>query len=383
MATDSNLNVSQPPSSFEIAKDPASQRIKALYSDLNFPGSGSALHTFYNELKKAGKDEGFTLDQVHNILSTIPTFLMQVEHTPKSHPRRHVETVGQGTTFQCDIAFLPETDTFNSVFCLIDLGSHFAYAEPLINKKPSTVLAALKKMIKENPKELSRMSAISMDQGSEWKGVFKKWCDRQNIRLYLLNQPSHAAVIEQWIRTLKSRLMTLARSHLTDQWPNFLKQVVSNINHSYCRSIEGVPAESNSIESDPQLRERHEHDQLLRSHERKPNQNLPEPQNLEVGSFVYLDVTRTAFDKSFDFKRTRIYEITHIDKLKTPWLYTLKECFSNKIMNGSYYGWQLIKAPSPSENPDAIYLVKDVLAKRHLRGRPKEVLVSWLFYPSS
>ncbi len=365
-----------------VVSDEAAKRIRGLFSDPSFSGSGTALHGFYASLKREGKDEGLSLEQVRQILSKVPTYNQQVAHTPANFPRRHVVVNGVWEIFHCDLAYFPCYDGYKYAFCLIDCGSHFGYAVSLKEKTAAATASALKTLIAANPQTLGSIGSISSDMGSEWGSQFKALLKRRNIKLYLLLPPSHASVIEQWIRSLKSRVHALARSHLTDNWPELLPEVVKGLNGSYCRSIRGIPRDLNDPKFDSQIREAHKQDQELRSHEGRRNKNLAE-KDFQVGQFVYINVAKTSFDKSFDIKRTRVYEIVRVNRLQRPYLYYVKECFSGKLLQSGFYSYQMIEAPSPSENPDELFLIQEVLDKRHLPGREPEVLVKWLFYPSS
>lgn len=364
--------------------DPAvASRIRLLFSDPKFSGAGAALTGFFAALKRENKDEGLDIDQVHSILSTVPTFSQQVEHTPRNHPFRHVEVSGQGLVFHTDLCFLPPTPTGEiGCFVLVDCFNFYAYVEAIKDKTPETTTRVLRKILEENSRQLSRIQSISGDQGSEWKGEFEKFCESRRISFYMLRSPSHAAYSEIFIKILKQRLVAISRSHLTNDWIKFLQDVVKGINNSYCRSIDTRPALVNSPSHDPEIREARKRDRELRSHEHRPNKHLAEKE-FAVDQYVYVNVQRSQFDKSFDIKRTRVYQIVRINKLERPWLYYVKECFSGKLVKQGIYSYQMVPAPNPRDNPNELFLIERVIAKRHLPGKPKEVLVKWLFYPSS
>jgi len=360
------------------------ERIRQLYSEPHFPGAGAGLSGFYRALKDQGKSEGLSLDQVREILSEIPSFLQQTSHTYRNFPRRKTVAYGQGITFHADLGEMPERSTFSYIFVLYDIFSHYGYASPLANKEAATCRSALIKLRADNPEQLSRMNEICVDQGSEFKSVFKKYCTEQGIYITLMRSRNHAYFAEWYLRHLKGRIMTLCRANLSDNWPAVLPDAVAAINNSYCSSIDNIPSKVNAPQYDPAVRAALARNSARREKERTVNVNRKyrEIDDLEVGSFCYADVPRSSLEKGYDIKRTRVYVIAAINKLQRPWIYSLKDASTGKPAVGGYYRAELVRAPDPSRNNRSqLFPVEKILAERTRKGK-RELLVKFLHYPN-
>jgi hypothetical protein len=375
-------STSQDPDNVSAASAPDStaSQIRKLYVDSTFPGAGSGLTTFYRALKDGGKDAGLSIDQVRGILSDVSVFNTQVAHTPRNFPRRHVESLGQGLSFHADLIFLPECQGYHYLYAMIDVHSHFAYIKPLKNKEAASTKRALEELIKEHPFELSRMFSITCDKGTEFKKEFLQFATEKHIKIFTLNPPTHASLIEQFNRTFKSRLMALCRASLTDDWVSLAPQVVKGINETYNTAVGAKPALINSPYFDSITREKLRENRKRRDRERRPNKNLPAP-IFEVGQYVFVDFPRSSMYKTFDLRRGPIYTVARVNKNRPNYMYYVRENFGKrKLIPEGIYGYQMIKAPDPSANPDQPLPIEKVLKTRVYRKR-KQHLVKFLFYP--
>jgi hypothetical protein len=192
-----------------------------------------------------------------------------------------------------------------------------------------------------------------------------------HVKLYILKGNNHAFAAENYVRILKNRLYKAVRSKFSDKWPTILQSICSDINFTENKGISGlVPAEVNSPISDPVVRE-------ARAEVAQSRPKIKKTQDtFQIGQFVYIDLGKEAFTKGFDLARGQIFKVAGIDKSSEPYFYTIHELDETPIRK-KYYSWQLRKAPDPDKTQ---FAVEKVLETRN-KGKQKEYLVKFLFYP--
>lgn len=106
---DNRIDNEEVPASAEEAKEEHDEddgsfarKIKALYIDPHFPGSGQGITSFYRHLKEAHEDGGRSLEQIRAILILHPAYVTQIP-SRVHFPRRHVDKLGPGLQAQMDL----------------------------------------------------------------------------------------------------------------------------------------------------------------------------------------------------------------------------------------------------------------------------------------
>ena len=82
--------------------------------------------------------------------------------------------------FSADLLFLPPYNGYYYLLVVVDNWSNEIEFEQIKNKEPETVLKAFKKIISRPFLNLPKAS-IRLDGGTEFKGVFKQYCEDNNI----------------------------------------------------------------------------------------------------------------------------------------------------------------------------------------------------------
>jgi hypothetical protein len=106
--------------------------------------------------------------------------------------------------FMADLIEMPETSKkFKYLLVMVDLASNDFDIEPLKTKSSEEVLSASKKMFKRDYLNIPYAS-IRTDNGSEFKGVFQKWCDTEKIyhKFNIPNRHNQMANVESLNRQL-------------------------------------------------------------------------------------------------------------------------------------------------------------------------------------
>lgn len=94
----------------------------------------------------------------------------------KKNEIAHIYNDVPNAEHQADLLFMPNDEGNKYALVVVDVASRKTDAEPLKNKKPSTVLAAFKKIF--NRQLLDKPRMIQVDSGTEFKGPVKQYFGR-------------------------------------------------------------------------------------------------------------------------------------------------------------------------------------------------------------
>ena len=141
-----------------------------------------------------------------------------------------------------------------------------------------------------------------------------------------------------------------------------MKDLVYSYNHTVSSSHQRTPISVNSPKFDPFLREALYGPQQLQPFEvfykeqlklrkkantpdkKKPNFNEGKDQ-FRKGDLVYIDyVDDYQVSRKYHVKRGPIYEVCDVNTLQRPFLYKLRDVYSEKEAYGYYYGRELARA---------------------------------------
>ena len=139
-------------------------------------------------LLKQYRDEKFnptiTIQDVQKFLTKQAVYGLHRKQVNK-FDRNPIYTMFQGDVFALDLkdmgAFSSQNDNYKYILVGIDTFSKKGYAVPLLFKKPSYTLEGFKKIKKDIG---YRIMNICVDNGTEFLGVFKKYCLENHINLY-------------------------------------------------------------------------------------------------------------------------------------------------------------------------------------------------------
>ena len=126
----------------------------------------------------------FDLKQVKNIKNLQDQILYQLYKTnKKSDQQPTFDIYKRNFTHQADILYLPSDSGFKYGLTVVDIGSRLTDCMPLKSKSSLAVKNAIEKIYNRPVAEriLEKPERIEVDDGSEFKGVFKKYCDDNKI----------------------------------------------------------------------------------------------------------------------------------------------------------------------------------------------------------
>lgn len=144
------------------------------------------------------------MDKIINELN-IDESLTKPIKKPKSYDKvKENIPLKEDYNFMADLLILPKTSKGNLyLLVVVDLASDEFDIEPLKNKKPQTVLKAMKKIFKR--KYLNKpYASITTDQGTEFKGIFHKYLYDNSIfhKQTLPGRHTQLSNVERLNRTL-------------------------------------------------------------------------------------------------------------------------------------------------------------------------------------
>ena len=117
--------------------------------------------------------------------------------------------------FMADLLELPETKNKNKyLLSVVDLATDEFDIEPLKNKTPKDVLDGFKAMFKR--KYLKKpYASIRTDNGNEFKGIFNKWMEDENI-FHKVNLPNRHTQMAN-VKVLNKQLGRLFNGYMNQK----------------------------------------------------------------------------------------------------------------------------------------------------------------------
>ena len=234
--------------------------------------------------------------------------------------------------------FFRENEGAHYIFNAIDIFSRFLWAYPIKNKKATSTLEPIKKVIEQiKSKYPNNIITITCDNGSEFKGAFKKYLDEQDIKIYY-NDPDSVkskttmAIVERSNRTLWNYIKKYTTYKNTLKFVDEIPQFVQNYNNKIHSTIRLKPVDVfNGV--------------------RIPVDNTSNVKPLlEVNDYVRTIIKGKLFDKkSFLAKWSeQVYQI--IDKIGNT--YKLKNIKTNHILNKLFIERELQKINYTEQQQD-------------------------------
>ena len=145
--------------------------------------------------------------------------------------------------------FFRENEGAHYIFNAIDIFSRFLWAYPIKNKKATSTLEPIKKVIEQiKSKYPNNIITITCDNGSEFKGAFKKYLDEQDIKIYY-NDPDSVkskttmAIVERSNRTLWNYIKKYTTYKNTLKFVNEIPQFVQNYNNKIHSTLRLKPVD--------------------------------------------------------------------------------------------------------------------------------------------
>jgi len=339
--------------------------LQDVYYDLSSPACYSGVNSVYKEAKK--RLSSIKISDVESFLQTQDTYTL---HKPVRRKFLRNKTLASGidSDWQADLCDVQKIRKYNDGHCyiltVIDVLSKFAWAIPIKNKKPESVVEAFKQILKCNSRKPWRLLT---DKGTEFRGKpFQDFLKKHDIQYIASESPDiKAAVAERYNRTLKSRLWKHFTKTRSLRYIEDLPELVTAINHSYHRSIKCRPVDV-TMETEREVW------LTLYGTSLKPVDF-----KFEVGDKVRIAQYKHIFKKGYLPNFTE--EIFTIAEriARHPPVYKITD-WNSEPVTGIFYDTELVKVVKS----DDIYRIEKVLKTRKRNG-VTEHFVKWLGYPDS
>ena len=125
------------------------------------------------------------------------------------------------------------------LLCAIDLFSKHAWVIPINDKKGTSIVNALKKIVLKGQRKPNK---IWVDQGSEfYNQSFKDFKKIRNIGMYSTCNEGKSAVAERFIRTLKNKIYEHMTTFSNNAYIDVLNDIVNKYNNTVHRTIKMKP----------------------------------------------------------------------------------------------------------------------------------------------
>ncbi len=264
-----------------------------------------------------------------------------------------------------DLASMESVASHNNgykfILCIIDVFSKYAWCVPLKNKSATTVLDAVKDVVKKSGRSPEK---IWVDKGSEFYNKhFQDWAKNNDITIYSTFGESKSAVVERFIRTLRELLSKKFSSSQSYAWVKMLPSTLNFYNHKFHKTIQMSPIEA----SDPTNSL-----QVFLLHQSKKGEKHKK-HKFKAGDQVRISRIKDTFEKGSEPNFS--YEIFTVEAVlnTNPVTYKLMD-YDKQPITGSFYEQELLKSKVPD-----YFLVEKILATRKV-GKKKEMLVKFKGY---
>ena len=196
---------------------------------------------------------------------------------------------------------------FKFILIIVDIFSRKAFATPIINKKPETVLDAYEKIIGNKP-----IIVLEHDDGKEYLGDFLRYIKNNNLINITIETGNHNAlgIINRFSRTLKTNIEKYLNFNNTTKYYDVLDKLVDAYNDTPHQSLGGEisPNDVFNNKKDYQLV------QSINTAKIGFNNSLKKKTIIKIGDNVRIQIKKGLFDKGYKLTySSKIYKVIAIE----------------------------------------------------------------------
>ena len=199
--------------------------------------------------------KSFNLLNVKNPSNLDDQLLYQLFKVPKKPNRKDATKIlpsPKNHTHQIDLLYLPSDDGYKYALVVVDVGSRLTDAEPMKNRDAKTALETIKKIYKRKILTMPEFR-INVDDGTEFKGAFKKFFKDNNINVIVAQtgRKSQVALAESRNKSIAEPLLKrqvaqeLRTGEQSREWIKNLPDIIKQMNIRFERKdpIKNYPTE--------------------------------------------------------------------------------------------------------------------------------------------
>lgn len=303
--------------------------LKKRYLNAKYPASYAGAYAFYDNLPDNLKKRT-TRYKTLKVLQHIKTYC-QNRPAPRRFKRRPIVVHGIDSQWAIDLADIPklakENRNVRFLFMCIDIFSKFGWIVPMKTKTAAETLNAFKKVIQDSGRH---PKAIQIDNGTEYKGVFKRYCDSEDIKIFQVHSEIKSSVVERWIRTIMERVWRYMQHHNTFTYVDIIPKIVENYNATRHRSTKYAPKDINEMNA---------MEVWMNLYGDKELKGIGKPK-FKIDDKVLISVVKGEYLKGYEKKfQDKVYVVDKISNTN-PYMYYLKD-LSGEPLDGGFYDREL------------------------------------------
>ena len=229
------------------------KQLRKLYYDPKGFQSAQELLEQYN----AKYDPPITLEDAKSFIKA--QYINQIHKPAKSdlygaNARFNISNPNQVHIIDVLSVYKDKKTQYKYIFALVDAASRFKAAQPLKAKSPADITKAIQTIYSDS-KYLKPPNRIIADSGTEFKGVFAKYCEDNDITLQISppnhHRPQgHVEVFNAMLaKELYKRLDAEEEPGYDPSWPANLQSVVERFNSRKYKSINMRPIDAVKLDS--------------------------------------------------------------------------------------------------------------------------------------
>jgi hypothetical protein len=270
--------------------------------------------------------------------------------------------------WQADLAILKNISKYNDgvkyLLVVVDVFSKYSWLRPLKNKAAKEVNDAFESIFKA---EGRKPRDIQCDKGREFVSVASaKFFKQRGIHFYTTRNPdTKAAVVERFIKTIKTRLWRYFTHKNTFRYVDVIQDLVRAYNNTVHSSTKMAPADVNDKN-------------VLRVwkklYAKKETYIAPK---LNVGDTVRIAKEKKHFAKGYESNWSEeIFKVTRVIRHPIP-VYEVQD-LAGEVIDGTFYEGELQKVIVPKNK---VYKIEKILEMKG-SGKARKMLVKWKGYPA-
>lgn len=304
------------------------RKLHGLYTSPKSPAA-------FGSVRSLMKASGLNRKKVVAYLESSSTYT-KFKQANRKFQRLRVSSLGINHIWSMDVAFMEKLAKENNgvkyLLVAIDTLSRFVRVQPMMNKSAEEAKQAFQKMI--DVPTLTFPIKLWVDQGKEFQGAFKTFCDNNEIEVYHTFSETKSSMAERAIRSLKTLLYKYFEEFETFRYMHHLQKFVKIMNSRVNRSI-GKPPNQFSFKDARKL--------SLATVESRSGNPVRSPR-FSVGDRVRIAYKEMPFKKGYKQKFTNeVFQVARVSNPRNnsqPPTYLLQDRNGEKII-GRFYGNEL------------------------------------------
>ncbi|KAK3102040.1 hypothetical protein FSP39_008318 [Pinctada imbricata] len=349
--------------------------LKEIYYNPVNAGSFSGPDKLYRYVKKEGKYV-ISKYRIRKWLQRQEPYSLQ-RPLVRKFKRNMVITLGIDDQWDADLMdmtkFAKENDGYAYILVVIDIFSKYLWLRPTLDKRGESITTAFQAILKEG----RQPTRIRTDKGQEFKSrTFNALLKRNNIEhLYAQNTEIKANYAERVIKTVKAKIYRYMTYKQSQRYVDRLEDFNTNYNSTFHRTIDMAPNKVNKSKETNLWWKMYWPKKPMIAGKRRQTRK---PFKFKVGDRVRVTHIRNPFTREYDQKWSGELFIIADKRLRggIP-VYRLKDYMEEDII-GTFYQPELQKVDTREDDAFKI----ETILKTKGRGRNKQYLVKWLYWPS-